>query len=201
VFYNAEMQRPFETEIYLNTGENMKERSDRVSPKPYMNPYLGGLVLGLVITFTYVVMGRGLGASGAYGSIASFIARLFAPESAGQNLLFQKYLDPSRAPHPLMDWLVFEVIGVLIGAFISGWLGRRLAFTVEKGPRISNTGRLLLAFCGGVVLAIGAQLARGCMSGQIISGGPLLNLGSWIVMMAMFGAGYITAFFVRKEWR
>jgi len=179
----------------------IEERSDRGSPKPYMNPYLGGVGLGLVLTFTYVVMGRGLGASGAYGSIASFIARFFAPEAAGQNVLFQKYLDPSRAPHPLMDWLVFEIIGLLIGAFISGWLGRRLAFTFYKGPRISNTGRLLFAFGGGVVLAIGAQLARGCMSGQILSGSPLLNLGSWIVAMSMFGAGYITAFFVRKEWR
>ncbi len=178
-----------------------EERSDQGSRKPYINPYLGGVGMGLVLTFTYVVMGRGMGASGFYGSIASFIARLFAPESAGQNIFFQKYLDPSRAPHPLMDWLVFEIIGVMIGSFISGWLGRRLAFTYYKGPRISNTGRFLFAVGGGMMLAIGAQLARGCMSGQILSGSPLLNLGSWIVAMTMFGSGYITASFMRKEWR
>ncbi len=39
---------------------------------------------------------------------------------------------------PLMNWLVFEVTGVLIGAFLSGLISNRLEFKFEKGPRINN---------------------------------------------------------------
>ena len=36
-----------------------------MSAKPYSNPYLAGFGLGLVLLSAFVVMGRGLGASGA----------------------------------------------------------------------------------------------------------------------------------------
>ncbi len=35
------------------------------NPNRYWNPYVGGLVLGLVLLTTYLVMGWGLGASSA----------------------------------------------------------------------------------------------------------------------------------------
>ena len=40
------------------------------APAPYMNPYLAGIGLGLVLLASFVVMGRGLGASGAFSSAA-----------------------------------------------------------------------------------------------------------------------------------
>jgi hypothetical protein len=39
--------------------------------KPYWNPYLVGILLGLVLLATYVVTGRGLGATGAFSSVAT----------------------------------------------------------------------------------------------------------------------------------
>ena len=36
-----------------------------VKPQPYSNPYLVGIGLGLVLLAEFVIMGRGLGASGA----------------------------------------------------------------------------------------------------------------------------------------
>ncbi len=38
------------------------------------------------------------------------------------------------------------------------------------------------------------------MSGQALTGGALLNLGSWAVMLAIFAGGYALAYFVRREW-
>ena len=35
------------------------------APQPYWNPYLAGFGLGLVLLASFVIMGRGLGASGA----------------------------------------------------------------------------------------------------------------------------------------
>ena len=62
-------------------------------------------------------------------------------------------------------------------------------------------GVLLLAFAGGLLMAVGADLARGCTSGQALSGGALLNAGSWAFMMCVFGGAYAVAWLVRREWR
>jgi len=96
---------------------------------------------------------------------------------------------------------VFEVAGVFVGALLSGLLAGRAVATVEKGPRASVAGRLVLAFVGGALMALGAALARGCTSGQALTGGALLNLGSWAFMLCVFGGAYAVAWFFRKEWR
>ena len=58
-----------------------------------------------------------------------------------------------------------------------------------------------MAFAGGVLMAFGAALARGCTSGQALTGGALLNVGSWAFMMMVFAGAYAVAYFVRWQWR
>jgi uncharacterized membrane protein YedE/YeeE len=53
---------------------------------------------------------------------------------------------------------------------------------------------------GGVVMGLGAALARGCTSGQALSGGALLATGSWAFMMMVFAGGYTLAYAVRRQW-
>lgn len=170
------------------------------APTEYMNPYLAGIGLGLVLLAAYVVMGRGLGASGAVSSLVSWGVHLVAPEHANANDYFRGYLEEG-AGHPLKAWLVFEVLGVIVGGFLSGLLAGRLHRTVEKGPNVSVAGRLGLAFFGGALMAVGAKLARGCTSGQALSGGATLNAGSWAFMMMVFAGAYALAWLVRRQWR
>lgn len=167
--------------------------------QPYTNPYLAGIGLGLVLLAAFVVMGRGLGASGAFSATAAWALSAVAPAYVEGHEFLGPYLGDGSA-HPLKTWLVFEVIGLFIGAFISGLLARRTAVIIEKGPRASRNARLGLAFGGGMLMAIGADLARGCTSGQALTGGALLNAGSWAFMMCVFGGAYAVAWFVRKEW-
>ena len=168
-------------------------------PKPYANPYLAGIGLGLVLLAAFVFMGRGLGASGAFNSTIAWVVSLFAPTYAASNEFLARYLDVPG--HPLKAWLVFEVLGVATGAILSGVLAGRMSRKVEKGPRSSVALRLGLAFVGGFLMAFGAALGRGCTSGQALSGGALLNAGSWIFMMCFFGGAYGVAWFVRRQWR
>ena len=51
-----------------------------------------------------------------------------------------------------------------------------------------------------VTILYGARMARGCTSGQALSGGATLSAGSWVVMFAIFGGAYGVAYFVRKLW-
>ena len=46
----------------------------------------------------------------------------------------------------------------------------RLGLITTKGPNISNRTRWLMSFIGGVIFLYGARLARGCTSGQALSG-------------------------------
>jgi hypothetical protein len=171
-----------------------------IGPQPYMNPYLAGIGLGLTLLAAFALVGRGLGASGAVNSLVAWIESAVAPAHAKSNAFIAGYLGDGTTS-PLKAWLVFEVIGVFVGALISGLLARRVAVMVEKGPRVSTRVRLLMAFAGGALMAIGAAFARGCTSGQALTGGSLLNLGSWVAMMMIFGGAYALAYFVRWQWR
>ena len=176
------------------------EAMERIhTSRPYWNPYAAGIGLGLVLLASLVIMGRGLGASGAFSSLVATGVVTVAPEHAQANPYFSEYIgDGTKSP--LMDWLVFEVIGVFAGGFLSGALAGRVRRTVEKGPRISIRGRLTYAFVGGTIMGIGAKFARGCTSGQALTGGALLNVGSWAFMMCVFAGAYAMAYFVRRQW-
>ena len=170
---------------------------ERTAPKPFWNPYVVGFLLGAVLVATYAVTGRGLGATGAYSAIAAWIAGLFSPEHAGTNIVHAKYWNDGA---PLLSWTLFLLFGAFIGALISGLQGGRVRLTVERGPRISDGSRMALAFAGGILAAFGAKIAKGCTSGQALTGGALQNVGSLVFMLAVFAAAYGLAYFMRKEW-
>lgn len=165
-----------------------------------MNPYLAGIGLGLVLLLSYLVMGRGLGASGAFSSVCAVVVEAVSPASAASNSFWREYLE-AGVGHPLKAWLVFEVLGVLVGGLLSGLLARRVKAVIEKGPRISTAGRFGFAFAGGALMGIGAKLARGCTSGQALSGGAVLSAGSWAFMLMVFAGAYGAAWFLRRQWR
>lgn len=183
----------------LNGTNSVVEATTIKGPKPYWNPYLSGIGLGLVLLAAFVIMGRGLGASGAFSSLVAVGVDKVAPAHAQSNEFYKEYLgDGSK--NPLKDWLVFEVLGVFVGGFISGALGGRIKKTTEKGERISVGYRLFFAFIGGGLMGFGAKLARGCTSGQALTGGALLNVGSWAFMMMVFAGAYAAAYFMRRQW-
>lgn len=172
--------------------------SSAPTPRPYADPYVAGVGLGLVLLAAFVIMGRGLGASGAFATTAAGIADAVAPSAAQRNSYFASYI--SEPGGPWSNWLLFEIAGVVLGGFLSAWLAGRLARVTEKGPRVTNRARLAAAFAGGTLMGVGAVLARGCTSGQGLTGGALLSVGSWIFVIAAFAAGYVVAPAVRRLW-
>ena len=164
----------------------------------YINPYLGGILLGLVLFGTYYITGRGLGASGAVKSTVVTVVHAVAPEHADEGKYYSKFLSDDVSP--MSNWLVFEVLGVLAGAFLSGALFGRLKFKVEHSPKISGRRRILAALAGGILFGIGSQFSRGCTSGAALSGLAVLSASGIITMMAIFGSAYLFAWIFRKLW-
>lgn len=171
--------------------------SARAKPHSYWNAYGVGVLLGLVLLATFAVAGRGLGATAAFAAISSWLAGLGSAAHVEANAVHVRYWNEGA---PLLNWTLFLLIGGAIGAFLSGWQAQRLAFKVERGPRISDSTRLMLAFFGGFIAAFGAKIAKGCTSGQALTGGSMLNAGSLVFMLAVFAGAYGLAYFVRKEW-
>ncbi len=166
--------------------------------KPYWSPYVAGVAIGLTLLATYVLMGHGLGASGAYATATAKAVGIVAPTHAAKNSYFQSYL---QAGPFFTSWIVVEVLGILLGGFLGAVTAHRFQWTVERGPTAGQRGRLLFAALGGIVTGFGSRLALGCTSGQALSGSAVLALGSWIFTLAFFVGGFATAWMARRQWR
>jgi len=168
--------------------------------QPFWNPYLAGVALGLLLLATFAIMGWGLGSSSGPTRLAFGALHLLAPTWAEANGYIGHYVGPGK--NILDDWMVFEVLGVLLGGVVGSYsAGRMRSGFVDKGPRISVNSRLALALTGGVIMGVAARLARGCTSGQALTGGSMLAVGSWLFMLAVFAGAYLTAPLVRRAWR
>ena len=167
----------------------------------YINPYLAGMGIGLVLLAAYASAGRGLGASGAFATVvATGMAVVEGSARVSSSPATARYLT-NGLTSPLHDWLVLELLGVVAGGFASAWLAGRTKLAIERGVGISSRARLMVAVGGGVLMGFGAKLARGCTSGQALSGGALLATGSWIFIATCFATGYALAPFARRLWR
>jgi len=167
--------------------------------KPYVHPYFGGMVLGIVLFLALFLTGNGLGSSGATSRIVTAIEDQVAPAHVDNTPYLLKLAGGDK--NPFDDWIVPVFFGALVGGFSSGMIFGRVRLETTKGPNISNRTRWLMAFLGGMLFLYGARMARGCTSGQALTGGATLSAGSWAVMLAIFGGAYAVAYFVRKLWR
>jgi uncharacterized protein len=169
------------------------------TPSRYLNPYLAGVALGLVLLATVFITGRGLGASGAVKSVVVAGVAAAAPAHANGSAFYRTYVGPGK-DNPLKAWLVFEVMGVLLGAFVSGLVSGRLKVVTEGGPGLRPRLRWVFAALGGALFALGAQFARGCTSGAALSGMAVLSTAGFVTMLSIFGTGYLVAYLGRKLW-
>jgi uncharacterized protein len=169
----------------------------KATPSPYWNPYVAGFGLGLVLLAAYLIAGRGLGATGAFSSVAAWIANTLSPEHAQASAVHARYLASGT---PLTAWLVYLLIGSAIGAAVSGYAAGRWTISIERGPRVTDRERLVFALVGGIIAGLGAKIARGCTSGQALTGASILNPGSLVFMGAVFAAAYAVAWTYKKEW-
>lgn len=164
----------------------------------YGNPYVVGALLGLVLLFTFYSMGRGVGSSASFSRLGAASVAAVAPDHAKSNSYMAGYMGRGRPI--LMDWLVFMSLGAALGGLFSAFVGKRIKGEVGRGPSIDIGPRLWLALAGGIVSGFAARLARGCTSGQALTGASELAFGSWVFMFAIFAGAYAAAWFFRKEW-
>jgi uncharacterized membrane protein YedE/YeeE len=167
-------------------------------PRPYVNPYVAGTLLGVVLFLSFYVTGGGLGASAGMSRVQTGVLDLLAPGHVDRVAYFAEMAGGSRSPWA--HYAVYMLVGTVLGGFVSGLLNRRVKLEIRKGPRISVQARLGFALLGGLIMGYGARMARGCTSGQALSGGATLSVGSWTFALAIFASAYAVAWFFRRLW-
>lgn len=163
--------------------------------RPYWNPYLAGVLLGLVLLGSFLILGAGLGASGGIARVAASAEGLIARE----HTLASEYFG-AWGGSPLSYYLVYMLAGTFLGGLFSAVQANRIGIQVEKGKAARTAHRLVLALSGGVLVGFASRLAQGCTSGQALTGGAMLLTGSLVFLVFVFAGGYAVAWFVRSQW-
>ena len=163
----------------------------------FWSPYIAGAGLGLTLLATFVITGWGLGASSAFSLVTGVGIGKLSPEYAHKLTYFSQYLN---AESPLLNWVLFEIMGLFLGALVGALLAGDFKLRLDKPEHMSTRTRLFTAFGGGIVIGFASRLARGCTSGVALSGGAQLALAGWIFVIAMFVSGFIGAALFRRLW-
>jgi uncharacterized protein len=164
-------------------------------PRPYMNPYLAGFMLGLVLLASFLLLGVGLGASAGIARAGAAAQSALMPQHVAASTYFGAW-----GMNPLKYYLVFMFAGTLAGGLVSALLARRIQPQLERGPTTSRRLRVVLALAGGVLAGFASRLASGCTSGQALTGGAMLATGSLLFLVSLFASGYAAAWLVRRQW-
>ncbi len=185
------------SETTIKPKVEQRTKTKRVA-KPYINPYLGGILLGLVLFLAFFLTGNGLGASGGLNRWLVVVEDALAPGHVDRTAYLLEMAGGDK--NPLDSWVAFMTLGTILGGFVSGWVFGRVKLETNRGPAVPVRLRWMMAFIGGAFMGFGARMARGCTSGQALSGGAVLSVGSWAFMFAVFGGAYVLAYFLRRFW-
>lgn len=144
--------------------------------------WLGGLAIGLYALSQFLLTGKLLGVSTAYGNVCSFISK--AP-------FFHRgaYEQPN-------NWRLWFILGIPLGGFIAALSSPGSIFLSLSLGTLYDTvfpqavwAKALLLIAGGMMIGFGARMAGGCTSGHSIAGMSLLNPPSILASIGFFIGG------------
>ena len=112
-----------------------------------------------------------------------------APPAASQAPVAAKTLAAkTAAPKKVVWWLVGLVTCLVLGSWTAGRMSGQ-ARLLPKPPE-----QTVIAFVGGLMVGVGAAIAKGCVIGNILSGIGLMSVGTVIFAMATLLANWGTTY-------
>ena len=167
--------------------------STALPPKPHAwsDGTRMGIALGVVLLASFVVAGRGIGASGAFAVAAGDVLQGVAPSATQESAALA-----DRLPSGVSLWADWGFLQ-LAGAFVGGALSALLAGRWRTRDASSPPPRLVRSLAGGALMGIGARLAYGCTSGLALSGGALLATGAWLFIPVAFATAIAVTLLAR----
>jgi uncharacterized membrane protein YedE/YeeE len=136
-------------------------------------PYIiGGLIIGVGVSFVYILTGIHSTQSSLFSSTMSYFSKI---------PYFQRktYLD-SR------EWRIFFAAGVILGAII-------YAVTISPDGFWMSSVQWWRLILGGFLVGFGTRLSSGCTSGHGISGVASLSSTSLVAVITFIAVGVVVA--------
>jgi hypothetical protein len=165
--------------------------------KKFWSPYLAGLGVGFALLLSILITGWGVGASTAFAVIPALLINSISSDLAMKIDYFARYLDKEI---PVLNWHLFQSMGLLAGAFFSAKLFKNFKVKLDKPESMSSRNRVLITLGGGFIMGFSARLAGGCASGLALSGSAEMAIGGWMFMIGMFASGFLLASIFRRLW-
>ncbi len=137
--------------------------------RTYINPILGGLVIGGAQALSVLLTRKTVGVSTAYEQLGRDFWSIILPSSHAKS-----------SSHSAVTF----AIGISLGAMSLATYMPMLML----GDQMKPVGPLA-AVAGGAIMVFGARLAGGCTSGHGISGMATMSLASFVTVGAMFAGG------------
>jgi len=173
----------------------MTSQTAQLQPKPYWNPLLAGILLGMVLLATFVITGHGLGATGFTTRLTAWFGMYLVPAATNANDYLGGMVEEGR---PLDSWITWQVIGVALGALLSAYFARRIQFKLDGSKFLGGSKRPLTALLGGILAGFGARVAAGCTSGLGLSGAAVLSLAGFTFLGTFFAVGLLVSYFMKE---
>ena len=150
----------------------------------YLPPWFAALLLAVLNTFLFIMVGRPWGIGGGETKIVALFENMFISEHVSSNLHFQTFI-------PEVNWFVMMIVGIVIGSFISAKIGNDFKIRMPQERKW-----LVYTFVGGMLMGLGERIGNGCNVGHILSGVPQFSIGSivggiFIVVGAYIGSKII----------
>ncbi|MBA4286358.1 MAG: transporter [Xanthomonadaceae bacterium] len=177
----------------------MSATTPSAGPRPFWQPHLAGVLLGLGLLMTFVLTGHGLGASGFTTALAATTADVVAPAATESSSYWGPMFENGR--NPLDSWITWQVIGAALGALIGAMTAGRFQISYDGPVRLGKPQRLLMAFAGGAISGLGARISLGCTSGLGLSGAATLASAGFLFLGGFFITGAIIGLATKRIWQ
>jgi hypothetical protein len=163
--------------------------------KSYLNPYISGILIGLILLLFYGIVGVGFCGSGYAVEVVSEGYSLINPGLVYNSEFFSK-LGLGKG----FSYASILALGIFVGGFISSLANGRVGLMVERGSDFSRIIRLFLTAMGGLILGFSTQLGRGDLLDNLFGGSVFLSTGSILFVVMALLASYIFAFLFWRQW-
>jgi hypothetical protein len=161
----------------------------------YLNPYISGVLIGLVLLLFYGIVGVEFNGSASALEVVSEVYGVI-----NSNLVSNSEFFTELGLGKGFTYVSMLAFGLFVGGFISSLANGRINLTVERGGDFSSIIRLFLTMMGGLIVGFSAQLGRGDLLDNLFGGSVVLSTGSLIfVIMALLGS-YMFAFLFWRQW-
>lgn len=157
----------------------------------------GGILTSLLSVATYFVFAAiaernyPFGITAGFGYIAAAFGGLF--ETLRDNPVIKRF---AEKPDAFIEF--FLLIGLVLGGYTAAKVSK--TYAPEQIPAVwekyhgkGALKRYLFVVAGSMLLGIGAALAGGCTTGNILQGWAHLSLGSLVAGASFFAGGMATA--------